>query len=60
MVVTNGRGSGTWKKTIKPKGVGIEIKPFVSFGTSEKEQLKEEAERFAEFLALPLQFAVKM
>ncbi|MNL75142.1 hypothetical protein D3C87_2008990 [compost metagenome] len=51
-IVANGQVVGTWKRTIKKKGIEFLIIPFGPF--EEKEKVAIAAERYAAFIGLPL------
>ncbi|WP_405168449.1 winged helix DNA-binding domain-containing protein [Paenibacillus sp. FSL H3-0286] len=53
MIVVEGQVVGTWKRTLKTKGIEIMIHPFADLGDTEKLVLKE-AERYAAFIGLPI------
>ncbi|WP_245647860.1 winged helix DNA-binding domain-containing protein [Paenibacillus borealis] len=53
-VVADGRVAGTWKRTIKRKGVELFITPFAPLEQKVIEGVQRGAERYALFLGLPL------
>lgn len=53
MIVVGGQVVGTWKRTIKKKGIEIVIHPFGELGNAEEAVLKA-AERYAAFIGLPI------
>ncbi|WP_379129528.1 winged helix DNA-binding domain-containing protein [Paenibacillus sp. sgz500958] len=52
-VVAGGQVIGTWRRTIKKKGVEITFSPFQDIGRIRAEVLQQ-AERYAAFMGLPL------
>jgi len=53
-VVINGRVAGTWKRTLKKNAVIIELSPFKAWTKSEQQAVSVAAERFGNFLELPV------
>ncbi len=53
-IVINGEVMGTWKRTFKNKTVVIEIAPFKSLNASEKKAVRLAAQRYGEFLDMPV------
>lgn len=53
-IVANGQIIGIWKRIIKKKGVELKLSPFRSTEGIIQEQLRHAAERYADFLRLPL------
>lgn len=53
-VVADGRIAGTWKRTVKKKGVELHITPFAPLDASAMEGVQQAAERFAAFMGLPV------
>ncbi|KQO17180.1 winged helix DNA-binding domain-containing protein [Paenibacillus sp. Leaf72] len=53
MVVVNGQVVGTWKRTVKKKGVDVVIHPFEPLDEF-KEGIEQRAEAYAKFMELPL------
>lgn len=53
-ILINGQISGIWQRTIKPKVVAITINPFRGLSTEEKKEIKTQAERYSEFIGLPI------
>lgn len=53
MIVVSGQVIGTWKRSIKKKGIEIVIHPFRELGNAEKAVFKA-AERYAAFIDLPI------
>ncbi|OMD37225.1 winged helix DNA-binding domain-containing protein [Paenibacillus odorifer] len=53
MIVVGGQVVGTWKRTIKKKGVEIVIHPFGELGNA-KEAVFKAAEKYAIFIDLPI------
>ncbi|QUL58306.1 AlkZ family DNA glycosylase [Paenibacillus tritici] len=54
IVVVDGRVAGTWKRTIKTKGVELQISTFAPLDLPTQEGVRQAAERYAAFLNLPL------
>jgi hypothetical protein len=52
-LVVDGQVIGTWKRTLKKKGIEFVISPFEQFGDREEEVLRA-AERYAAFIGLPV------
>ena len=52
-IVVGGQVVGTWKRTLKTKGMEIVINPFRELGEAEELVLKA-AERYAAFIGLPI------
>lgn len=52
-LVIDGHVMGTWKRTIKKKGVEVLMAPFEQLG-DRQEEVAQAAERYASFLGLPL------
>ncbi|GGG01740.1 hypothetical protein GCM10010912_53230 [Paenibacillus albidus] len=52
-IVTDGQVTGTWKRTLKPKGIEIIINPFTPLGEKEV-QVRQAADRYAAFIGLPI------
>lgn len=53
-VLVGGQVAGTWKRTVKTRGIELFISPFAPFDTAATEGVEQEAERYAAFLNLPL------
>ncbi len=53
-LIINGQVAGTWKRTLKKDAVIIELKPFASLTKSEKQTVSAAAEKYGEFLELPV------
>ncbi|SFE60801.1 Winged helix DNA-binding domain-containing protein [Paenibacillus algorifonticola] len=53
MVVVNGQVVGTWKRTVKKKGIDVVIHPFERLDGFE-EEIEQRAEACAKFMELPL------
>lgn len=53
MIVVRGQVVGTWKRSIKKKGIEIVIHPFRELGNAEEAVFKA-AERYAAFIDLPI------
>ncbi len=53
-VVIDGRIAGTWKRTLKKKGVMVEWTPFQPFTPAQTAALTVTAQRYSQFLDLPL------
>jgi hypothetical protein len=54
IIVFNGKVIGIWKRTITKNKVSVNTQLFVSLKTAQKKAVKEEAEKFADFLNLKL------
>jgi hypothetical protein len=54
-ILIDGQVVGTWKRTIKPKAVLLEITPFRPFSAAEHASLAAAARRYGDFLGLPAQ-----
>jgi Winged helix DNA-binding domain len=53
-LVINGQVAGTWKRTLKKDAVIIELNPFAPLTKSEKQTIRAAAEKYREFLELPV------
>ena len=53
-VVIDGIVRGTWQRTLKKKGVAIEWTPFEAFSAAESTAIAAAAQRYGEFLTLPV------
>ncbi|HVO42566.1 MAG TPA: winged helix DNA-binding domain-containing protein [Aggregatilineales bacterium] len=56
-IVINSQVAGTWKRTFKKGAVVIESAPFVPLSAAEERAFKAAAQRYGEFLGLPVLFA---
>jgi len=56
-ILLNGHIAGTWKRTIKKNEVVIEFAPFSVWTRAENRAIVDAAERYGEFLGLPVLFA---
>ncbi len=54
-IVMNGRVVGTWKRVLKKKSVAITATGFKPFNNAEKQSIIEAAERYGQFLGLPVE-----
>lgn len=54
VIVMNGQGIGSWKRTFSKQEVIIESAPFRPFTAAERDALAEAAERYGEFLGMPV------
>jgi hypothetical protein len=57
-IVLDGRVAGLWKRTLSPKAVTVNVRPFRPLTPREREALAKEAERYAAFLELPLKLVL--
>jgi hypothetical protein len=57
-VVVDGRLSGRWQRALRPGRVDVEVRPYVPFAPEVVAALEEEAQRYADFLALPLRLTL--
>jgi len=55
-LVINGQTAGTWKRTLKRDAAIIELKPFAPLTKSEERSVAATAEKYGEFLGLPVVF----
>jgi hypothetical protein len=55
-LVIDGWVVGTWKRTLEKRKVAIETKPFRPLSQPENEALTAAAQRFGDFLGLPVEF----
>lgn len=53
-IVIDGRVVGLWKRTVKKRSVEIALAPFTRFTDAEVEAITVTAERYGEFLGLPV------
>jgi hypothetical protein len=53
-IVENGRVAGTWRRTVKPKGVEIVLAPWRPLTATARRGVERAAVRYAEYLGLPL------
>jgi hypothetical protein len=53
-VVVDGKIAGTWKRTLKPRGVAVEWTPFTAFTAAEEQVLSVAAQHYGDFLAKPI------
>jgi len=58
-IVLDGQIAGTWKRTIKKYEVVIEMTPFITLTKVQKQAITEAAERFGNFLGLPVSLTYK-
>ncbi len=56
-LVLDGRVAGTWKRTIRKKAVAIHFSPFTGLKKTDREALLLPAQRYGEFLGLPVNIA---
>ena len=56
-IVINGHVVGTWKRTFKKNAVVIETDPFTALSDTERADFAAAAQRFADYLQLPILFA---
>jgi len=57
VIVLDGQIVGTWKRTLKKNEVAVEIFPYIEFTKAEKKTVAAAADRFGNFLGLPLSLA---
>jgi hypothetical protein len=53
VMVLNGLAVGLWKRSLGRGTVAIQLAPFETISTRDRERFRREAERYAEFLGLP-------
>ncbi len=53
-LIINGQVAGTWKRTLKKDAVIIELNPFAPLTKSEKQMVSAAAQKYGEFLELPV------
>jgi Winged helix DNA-binding domain len=53
-MIMNGRVVGTWKRTVKKKRIQVIIEPFSSLNKVAKQAFAVAAERYGEFIGLPV------
>ena len=53
-ILFGGRVIGTWRRTLQKAGVIVELRPLAPFSSAEKEAVGEAAERYGNFLGLPV------
>ncbi|WP_074107605.1 winged helix DNA-binding domain-containing protein [Paenibacillus helianthi] len=53
-IAAGGQIIGTWKRTVKTKGVDLKFSPFTKLAQDQEERLMLAAERYASFLGLPV------
>ncbi len=54
IAVVDGQVVGTWRRTLRKGGVAVELEPFERIKPTAKRGLEEAAQRYAEFLRMPL------
>lgn len=54
MIIADGQVMGTWKRTIKPKVIDVNIQPFVKFSAAMHKQIQTELRHYEEFMNLPV------
>ncbi len=57
IIVVNGQVVGTWKRTLGAKKITVSLTPFVPLSAAHTKQAHAEAERYGEFMNLPIVFA---
>lgn len=57
IIVINGQVVGTWQRAIKKSKVIITPSPFDALSSAEKKAVEDAAQRFGEFLGLPVEVA---
>ena len=55
-IILGGKLMGTWRREIKKEKVIVKLHPFEKLTSNQKEALEKEAERYGEFLGLPVIF----
>ena len=58
VIIINGKLEGTWKKAFKKSGVEIRADVFRKLNKSEQQALKKAAERYGQFLELPVELVM--
>ncbi|KWX87361.1 hypothetical protein AMQ83_13575, partial [Paenibacillus riograndensis] len=53
-IAAGGQILGTWKRTVKSKGIELNFSPFEPLEHKWEEKLMQAAERYAAFLGLPV------
>jgi Winged helix DNA-binding domain len=56
-LVVNGRVAGTWKRAVQKKAVTIELSPFAALKKTEMQAIAVVAQRYGQFLGLPVQLS---
>lgn len=56
-ILLDGQLVGTWKRTINKRDVVVEIEPFLPLNAAQTNAVAQEAQRFGEFVALPVVMA---
>jgi hypothetical protein len=54
MIVSNGHVIGGWRRNLEKKAVVIEVRPLVTFERAERDGIQLAAERYGQFLGLPV------
>jgi len=54
VVILDGQVAGTWKRTLKKREVVVELAPFTVLNKSQNEAVISAAQRYGEFLQLPV------
>jgi hypothetical protein len=57
IILVNGKVAGTWKRTFSKSGVVLAVTPFAQLALAEEAALARTAQRYADFLGLPLVLA---
>ncbi|MDB5182976.1 MAG: prevent-host-death protein [Candidatus Saccharibacteria bacterium] len=56
-VVINGQIAGLWKKVPRAKSINIQLIPFTSFTSAQKQQIETAAKRYSDFIGTPVTIA---
>lgn len=54
VIVVDGQVAGTWKRSLKKKSVELAFSPFAPLTEAQQQAILNEAQRYADFLGLPL------
>jgi len=54
-IVVRGRIAGTWKRTLKKKGIAFETSPFAPLNKTEMRAVAAAAKRYGDFMGLPVE-----
>lgn len=57
LIVSDGQALGTWKRTIKAKSISVSFTAFEPFPANIEHEARADAERYGEFMGLPIVFA---
>ncbi len=59
LLCVEGRFGGFWRRTVKARGVEVQLLPYRALSRVHLAAAEEAAERYAAFLGLPLAFSVR-